>query len=201
MALSNKAMFEQETFTGRNMSSETLNSALSLYILAALMDNSKSSSNHRILCSNEPELFGFMSYLNELFPNSRFVYMVRDPRAQIAHSTRADPTKDHLKIWDMINTHLLSECQTIGHERCLIVRYEDLVMFTRATLKKVSRFLGWKFVTGRFEYGIVNKSMLNEWEDGMREFDGAYLPSRIRKVFGYGHLKTYGYGRIASYVV
>jgi Sulfotransferase family len=94
---------------------------------------------------NEPSHVCNIPYLKELFPNSRFILMIRDPRDVYASFKTAWPDKH------------TAESLAMAWERCLLdgalavsrlgsgvvqqVRYENLVMDAETQLKEICRFL------------------------------------------------------------
>jgi len=50
--------------------------------------------------------------------------------------------------------HALAACEELGPERSMMIRYEDLMLETRATLERVCDFLGesFAFIDLRFRY-------------------------------------------------
>ena len=75
-----------------------------------------------------------MHYLSELFPNAKFIFMLRDGRAS-AHSVvtrkvgigNTDITnyRDVLTKWNDAVKQMYAQCLYIS-EKCLMVKYEDL---------------------------------------------------------------------------
>jgi Sulfotransferase family len=87
-------------------------------------------------------------------PWMRFVAVVRDPRAVVASNLempwRTDPTLppwgDHMhlafaELWRFFQNQVLAMGRALGPERCLVVRYEDVVKDPAATRVRLARFL------------------------------------------------------------
>ena len=89
-------------------------------------------------------------YLSELFPNAKFVLMIRDGRATV-HSiitrkvtiTGFDLTsyRDCLTKWNKAINIMYTECQNVGPSKCLMVHYEQLVLHPRVWMEKILKFL------------------------------------------------------------
>ena len=65
---------------GAGMSDRVINSALSSYILDLLTKYIEPSD---VLCSKDPVVLNHGVYINELFPNSKHIFMIRDGRAVV----------------------------------------------------------------------------------------------------------------------
>ena len=86
----------------------------------------------------------------DVFPNAKFVLMARDGRAT-AHSIytrqvgigQMDITdyRDILEKWNTNMEPMWYQCKAIPNN-CLIVKYEDLVLHPRSTLKQILKFVG-----------------------------------------------------------
>lgn len=102
------------------------------------------------LCNKDPLMLKMGTYVLELFPNARFVFMVRDGRATV-HSmitrkvtiTGFDLTsyRQCLGRWNHAAEAMYQQCRALGEARCLLVRYEALVLRPEATLRAVLAFL------------------------------------------------------------
>jgi hypothetical protein len=96
-----------------------------------------------------PPYVEILPELARMFPDSQFIYLVRDGR-DVAKSFQA---AQWVSRWLHENTREWSralECQRCWtgselRERILQVRYEDLVLETETTLRQVCRFIGEKF--------------------------------------------------------
>lgn len=65
---------------GAGMSDRVINSALSSYILELL---TKYIQPADVLCSKDPVALNYGIYINQLFPNSKHIFMIRDGRAVV----------------------------------------------------------------------------------------------------------------------
>lgn len=84
-----------------------------------------------------------------LFPGSKVVHIVRDGR-DVVRSLETlgwhGPTNKDRAVYWRLRVELAQEAaRELGPERNLIIRYEDLVLDTRATLQTVCDFLGERF--------------------------------------------------------
>lgn len=77
-----KAPFESRRLKEAGISSEVLDSAVAAFILEIIAKHGPPSTR---LCNKDPFTLRSAVYLKELFPNSKFIFMVRDGRA-VVHS-------------------------------------------------------------------------------------------------------------------
>ncbi|VDP65417.1 unnamed protein product [Echinostoma caproni] len=95
-----------------------------------------------VLCYKDPATFRYLELLGRMFPNAKFIHMVRDGRAVMASSfNETGETGDNLKVWQLVVSRLIRECAAIGSSRCINVRYETLVMHTEREMRRISEKL------------------------------------------------------------
>ncbi|CAH1973196.1 unnamed protein product [Acanthoscelides obtectus] len=102
------------------------------------------------LCNKDPLTIKSGTYVLELFPNAKFIFMVRDGRATV-HSiitrkvtiTGFDLTnyRQCMKKWNSAVESMNNQCKELGPSKCLRVPYEQLVLHPREWMDKVLRFL------------------------------------------------------------
>ena len=100
-------------------------------------------------CVKDPDIITFMEYLHYIFPQSKFIYMIRDGRAaayslmvQIREKMLPSVFRAYLANWSSFNRKANKICHKIGSKYCLRVKYEDLVLHPEQTLRTVIKFLG-----------------------------------------------------------
>ncbi len=89
-------------------------------------------------------------YLSEIFPNSKYILMIRDGRATV-HSMisrnvtiRGFDLKNHtqcLEKWNQTITTMYDQCQSIGSQRCFKMYYEQLVLHPEKQMRELLTFL------------------------------------------------------------
>jgi Sulfotransferase family len=98
---------------------------------------------------NEPSHVFNIPYLKELFPNSRFILMIRDPRDVYASFKTAWPdghTGESLAmIWERTLLDGLLAASRLGSGVVHQIRYEDLVINPEVQLRNVCKFLNVKY--------------------------------------------------------
>ena len=129
------------------LTGNVLDSAFSAFILEILAQQGKASSR---LCNNDPSTIYSGTYLKHLFPKSKFIFMVRDGRANV-HSiitgnetiTGFDPKsyRKSLRKWNTEISTMNNQCEDLGSDYCFKVYYEQLVLHPRKWLTKIFKFL------------------------------------------------------------
>lgn len=126
---------------------EVLNSAISQFCLEIIANHGAAA---KYLCNKDPLTLKMGSYVIELFPNSKFLFMVRDGRATV-HSivsrkvtiTGFDLTnyRQCMQKWNQAISTMYEQCKEIGEDRCLIVHYEQLVLQPKTSMERILNFL------------------------------------------------------------
>lgn len=104
----------------------------------------------------DPMLTPHLDELAEHYPNSKFVLIIRDPRAVVASyidnawGLGTTPYTGALRWLDEVTTQL-DFCHQ-HNDRCLWFTYEDLIENNEASLKKICDFLDVEFDQAMLEY-------------------------------------------------
>ncbi|KPJ00233.1 PREDICTED: protein-tyrosine sulfotransferase [Papilio xuthus] len=102
------------------------------------------------LCNKDPLVLKMGTYVLELFPNAKFLFMVRDGRATVHSIITRKVTitgfdlssyRQCLSKWNHAVELMYQQCRSLGPARCLLVRYEALVLAPAATMRRVLAFL------------------------------------------------------------
>jgi hypothetical protein len=103
---------------------------------------------------NAPYHVYHVPFFNHLFPSSKFILMVRDPRDVYASSKAALDYDLHTAIgtWEKALLDGVLAKSYLGLERVRQIRYEDLVMAPRARLQDLCGFLGVEYEEAMFSY-------------------------------------------------
>ncbi len=98
---------------------------------------------------NTPQYVGSMQLLNILFPECKFIVMVRDPRDVVASALKLKfqgKTPIGIAIdWQQALAYSLSAREKYGAGRVMLLKYENLVLNTNESVKKIIDFLGIDF--------------------------------------------------------
>ncbi|XP_053950549.1 protein-tyrosine sulfotransferase isoform X1 [Anastrepha ludens] len=126
---------------------EVMNSAIAQFCLEIIAKHGEPAPR---LCNKDPLTLKMGSYVIELFPNAKFLFMVRDGRATV-HSiisrhvtiTGFDLTsyRQCMRKWNGAIEVMHNQCKEIGKERCMMVYYEQLVLHPEEWMRKILKFL------------------------------------------------------------
>nr|XP_039252059.1 protein-tyrosine sulfotransferase 2-like [Styela clava] len=124
-----------------------LDEAVSQFILEIILNHGEPAKHY---CNKDPFTLKATTYLHELFPNAKFLLMLRDGRAT-AHSIISrkvtiagfDITsyRDVLTKWNKAMELINGQCQQVGTKYCLPVHYEKLVLQPLSETKRIFKFL------------------------------------------------------------
>ena len=119
------------------------------------------------LCAKDPETLTYINHLHVLFPNAKFIYMIRDGRAsayshflhllndksikRMGYSNSSLYSKCLTK-WHDFNRIASYECSKVGKNICLAIKYEDLVKKTEKILRIILEFLGEKWYSDMLQH-------------------------------------------------
>ncbi|RWS31879.1 protein-tyrosine sulfotransferase 2-like protein, partial [Leptotrombidium deliense] len=142
-----RSPFESNRLKEAGISSAVLDSAIASFIMEIIVKHGTPAAR---LCNKDPFTLRSAVYLRQLFPNSKFVFIIRDGRA-VVHSiiTRKvtitgfdlkDP-RQCLKKWNSAMSSMHSQCKELGPTVCLPIHYEKLVLNPKVWLKKLLSFL------------------------------------------------------------
>lgn len=123
-----------------------MDSAIASFILEVVARHAEPAKR---LCNKDPFTIKAAFYLSEVFPKSKFLFMIRDGRASM-HSVitrkvrivgfNITSYRDCLTRWNNIISIMYKECQMVGPSRCLMVHYEQLVLHPRVWIEKILEF-------------------------------------------------------------
>lgn len=139
---------------------------------------------------------GFVLPLSNFFPDMKFVFLVRDPRAVVAsknaEQNNQEPLLFLIRQWreSIMNIMYFSKIHPEIRQRSLIVKYEDLTTYPSGTASEMCDFLGvefspkmldssqfrdgkgniWQANTSHkmFKQGVSNESM-DKWKNALNE--------------------------------
>ncbi|KAJ8728287.1 hypothetical protein PYW08_016672 [Mythimna loreyi] len=102
------------------------------------------------LCNSDPLVLKMSRYVLQLFPNAKFLFMVRDARATVHSIITRNVTitgfnltsyRQCLTKWNHAAALMYEQCQSIKAKNCLVVHYESLMLRPNATMRRVLSFL------------------------------------------------------------
>jgi protein-tyrosine sulfotransferase len=132
----------------------------------------KSEENRLITCYSDITNALYANYLFSLFPESKFIMIIRDGRAMV-NSINKNNIEDHffqqnsmrsMLNWNNLNEVFISSCIKLGSLNCLIIFFEQLIIDPKREIQKISKFLNMPIK--KFNYNLdkskIEKS-LNSW--------------------------------------
>ena len=140
--------FDVKNIVGRmaynGVRNETFDDSMALFMYNVIVNHGPPSPR---LCAKDPEILYYMSYVHKLFPNAKFVNMIRDGRAvaysNVVNMKEAINVENFRKRLTNTSNNLMNQqCLEIGSALCMQVKYEDLVTDTNKTMRAVINFLG-----------------------------------------------------------
>ncbi|KAL3212457.1 hypothetical protein MRX96_035953 [Rhipicephalus microplus] len=124
-----------------------MDAAMTAFILEVIVRHGKPAPR---LCNKDPFTLRAAVYLHKLFPQAKFLLMIRDGRA-VVHSiiTRKvtitgydlSDYRQCLKRWNAAMYSMYNQCQQLGPSICMPVYYEQLVLHPKPWLQRILAFL------------------------------------------------------------
>lgn len=132
----------------------------------------KIDRKNTILCLKEPSLLFHFKYLNQLFPKSKIVYLVRDGRDvafSLIQSLGLDRVNENfmtiLKLWNDFNEIAYEQCNLIG-SNCIMIKYEDLIESRVKNIRIILGALEIKYMREMLHHeDFINKRIFFEIND------------------------------------
>ena len=138
---------ESKRLQEAGLSDEVIDSALSAFILEVIAKHGEPAPR---LCNKDPFTLKSSVYLAGMFPNSKYLLMVRDGRA-VVHSIISRKVtisgfdlssyRSCLQKWNQAMEVMYYQCLRLGPSRCMPVYYEQLVMHPEEWLQQILSFL------------------------------------------------------------
>jgi protein-tyrosine sulfotransferase len=138
---------EAERLRNAGITEDIIDSAIGAFILEVVVKHGKPADH---LCNKDPLVLRYSTYMKTVFPNGKFILMIRDGRATV-HSIIArkvtitgfnlESYRDCLVRWNNIIEHMYAQCIELGPDACMPVYYEQLVLHPEATTKNILNFL------------------------------------------------------------
>lgn len=128
------------------VTNEVINAAISSFIIQIIAGHGAPADR---LCNKDPFTLKSTIYLSELFPNAKFIFMIRDGRATVHSIISRKVTitgfdlKDHrqcMQKWNQAIQAMKEQCDGVG-DKCLKVYYEQLVLHPASEMQRILKFL------------------------------------------------------------
>lgn len=131
------------------------------------------SANKKNVFVKEVKTYNIFDFINEAFPNSKFIFLVRDPRDMALSWKKSPVHRGDLvrasKIWQEDQEKSLQLIKKYK-DRILIVTYEDLISKQETELIKICTFLDIAFEKKMLDFhknklSIENSSQTDNWKN------------------------------------
>uniref|UniRef100_K7FLE9 Protein-tyrosine sulfotransferase n=1 Tax=Pelodiscus sinensis TaxID=13735 RepID=K7FLE9_PELSI len=110
---------------------EVLDSAMQAFLLEIIVKHGEPAP---YLCNKDPFALKSLTYLARIFPNAKFLLMVRDGRASVHSMISRKVTIAGFET-------MYNQCMEVGFERCMLVHYEQLVLHPERWMRTLLKFL------------------------------------------------------------
>ncbi len=120
--------------------------ALCSFIYEGFKVDNMDKSGARILADKNPSYLLFADKLSEAFPQAKFIYIVRDYRANIlsrkeSPDLRTPELRHNAWLWKFYNLRALTFMKD-NPAKVIMIKYEDLVEHKEREMKRAFTFLG-----------------------------------------------------------
>lgn len=176
-------------------------------VFAAVLARLSADAGKTFPCEQTPRNIYYAERLLEIYPNARFVHIVRDPRAVLASQKNRwqvrrlgaphVPISEVLRIrvnyhpYTMTNLWVKATDEALrldGHARFKMVRFEDLAADAAGSIREVCSFLGLQFEPGMLH--IPHWGSSNVVSDSNQKGVSAEVVSKWRDSLSPGEIRT-----------
>ncbi|XP_066502813.1 tyrosylprotein sulfotransferase 1, like [Hoplias malabaricus] len=129
------------------VTNEVLDSAIRAFLLEIIVGHGEPAPR---LCNKDPFALKSLAYLSKIFPQAKFVLMLRDGRATVHSMISRKVTitgfdlssyRDCLIKWSRAIEAMYDQCLSASERTCLPVYYEQLVLHPEQEMRKLLHFL------------------------------------------------------------
>ncbi|XP_026461517.1 protein-tyrosine sulfotransferase-like [Ctenocephalides felis] len=126
---------------------EVMDAAIAAFCLEVIVKHGEPAKR---LCNKDPLTLKMGTYVLDLFPNAKFLFMVRDGRATVHSIISRKVTitgfdlssyRQCLQKWNKAIETMHGQCREAGKDRCMMVPYEQLVLHPKLWMEKILQFL------------------------------------------------------------
>ncbi|CAD5214482.1 unnamed protein product [Bursaphelenchus okinawaensis] len=126
---------------------EVINSGVSAFIIQIIAGHGAPAKRY---CNKDPFTLKSTEYLSEIFPNSKFIFMIRDGRATVHSIISRKVTitgfdlssyRQCLERWNAGISMMYEQCASVGPTKCKMVHYEELVLHPEREMRQILEFL------------------------------------------------------------
>lgn len=120
----------------------------------------------------------FVPELMEIFPEAKFIHLVRDPRPVALSSVAAFQDKDiyyYAAAWKKVNAEI-GHAKSMYPAKFYLVKYEELISDTERVMRGVCDFLGIEFSKRMFDFHLrTNEAYSGKDIEGFDRFHSGIL--------------------------
>ncbi|XP_022086448.1 protein-tyrosine sulfotransferase 1-like [Acanthaster planci] len=138
---------ERDRLLEAGIDDEVMNDAVAAFVLEVMAKHGEPAKR---LCNKDPFTLSSLSYLHSVFPNGKYLLMIRDGRATV-HSIisrhvgitgyNITSYRDCLTKWNRSIEKMYIQCLEEGPHVCLPVHYEQLVLHSEQWMRTILNFL------------------------------------------------------------
>lgn len=142
-----KSNKEAKRLEEAGLTGDILNSAISAFILEIIVRHGEPAPR---LCNKDPFTLKSTKLLAQMFPNAKYLLMIRDGRASVHSMITRKVTisgfdlnnfRQCMTKWNQAIENMYSQCVAVGEKKCMPVFYEKLVLQPSAYVRKILDFL------------------------------------------------------------
>ena len=142
-----KSEKESKRLVEAGLTDDVLSSAVAAFILEVIAKHAEPAPR---LCNKDPFTLKSTIELSRMFPNAKFLLMLRDGRA-VVHSIISRKVtisgfdlksyRSCLEKWSTAMENMYFQCLKVGPSRCMPVYYEQLVLHPEQMMHRILEFL------------------------------------------------------------
>jgi protein-tyrosine sulfotransferase len=163
---------EKERLLHASMTDDVIDGAVIAFILDMILKQGKIASR---ICNKDNLILNHAVYIKKLFPNVKFLFMIRDARSTSntivnkrikINGAKIDDHKEALINWNKAIEKMHSNCAEVGFNTCKIVYYEKLLLEPEKMMNQVYEFINQTNVFTRDTPEnkiIIDKKKLTDW--------------------------------------
>jgi protein-tyrosine sulfotransferase len=124
----------------------------------------------------------FLPYITKIFPNAKYIHLLRDGRDAVASFVEKDGQDffmEGIYRWKESVKRARRLQNQLGPKNFLEIRYEDLVTETEATLRIISQFLGLEYKAKMLDYWKLDSTVESKYYDFHRNIEIPVFASSI----------------------
>merc|ERR1712142_246681 len=142
-----KSENEMHRLAQGGITDDVIDAAISSFVMETIVQHGDPAD---VLCNKDPLAMKQGEYLSKIFPNSKWIFMVRDGRAVIHSVIKRkititgyfhDDPRGCLQKWNKVMEAMNTVCTNVGPAKCLVVYYEQLVLHPRRWMTIILDFL------------------------------------------------------------